>query len=239
MINAGLNMQNRFPITASFGSTVNDAQKTAPQTVTQPSADKTDSVELNNKKVEDFKTRLKDKNWEKKYNPEFKTVRMKQKRIADGLEYSISSDGTVTETGLKIKPTIIITEDKDALDLYNKKSKPKSLKNRISNFWKRVKAAATIANATGKGVLYGAATGTALLGGSWLFKSLPAALTKEGPTLWNTIRHPLKHIGTSGKVIAAIGSAIVLGYHIVKGKLDANQKTAVIDHKLKTGHRDK
>ena len=38
--------------------------------------------------------------------------------------------------------------------------------------------------------------------------------------------------------MAGTASAIVLGYHLVKGKLEANQKTAVIDHKLKTGHRD-
>jgi hypothetical protein len=43
----------------------------------------------------------------------------------------------------------------------------------------------------------------------------------------------------SGKVIAGVGSALVLGYNLVKGKLNANQNTAVIDHKLKTGHRDK
>ncbi len=68
---------------------------------------------------------------------------------------------------------------------------------------------------------------------------MPKAFTKEGPTLWNTIRHPLKNIGKSGKVIAGIGSAAVLGYQLVAGRLAANEKTAVIDHKLKTGHRDK
>ncbi len=96
-----------------------------------------------------------------------------------------------------------------------------------------------MANSALKGLFYGALTGVALLSGSWIFKALPKAFTKEGPTLWNTIRHPLKNIGKSGKVIAGIGSAAVLGYQLVAGKLAANQKTAVIDHKLKTGHRDK
>jgi hypothetical protein len=45
-------------------------------------------------------------------------------------------------------------------------------------------------------------------------------------------------MGKGGKIIAGIGSALVLGYHLVVGKLEANQRTAVIDHKMKTGHRD-
>lgn len=115
--------------------------------------------------------------------------------------------------------------------------KSKGLKEGIAGIWKFFASADQMVNATIKGVVYGIATGLALLGGSWLFKSLPNAFAKEGPGLWNTIRHPLKNIGKSGKIIAGIGSALVLGYHIVKGKLDTNQRTAVIDHKMKTGHR--
>src|SRR5574344_514101 len=33
-------------------------------------------------------------------------------------------------------------------------------------------------------------------------------------------------------------AGVVLAYELVKGKLDANQNTAVIDHKLHVGHRD-
>lgn len=117
--------------------------------------------------------------------------------------------------------------------------KPKSARNSVASLWKFMTTANQMANSALKGLFYGALTGVALLGGSWVFKALPKAFTKEGPTLWNTIRHPLKNIGKSGKVIAGIGSAAVLGYQLVAGKLAANQKTAVIDHKLKTGHRDK
>ncbi len=114
-----------------------------------------------------------------------------------------------------------------------------TLKEKTANIWKFMSAANQMANSALRGLLYGALTGTALLSGSWLFRALPKAFTKEGPTLWNTIRHPLKNIGKSGKVIAGIGAGAVLAYQLVAGKLAANQKTAVIDHKMRTGHRDK
>lgn len=117
--------------------------------------------------------------------------------------------------------------------------KPKSARYSVASFWKFMTTANQMANSALKGLFYGALTGIALLAGSWIFKALPKAFTKEGPTLWNTIRHPLKNIGKSGKVIAGIGSAAVLGYQLVAGRLAANEKTAVIDHKLKIGHRDK
>jgi hypothetical protein len=63
-------------------------------------------------------------------------------------------------------------------------------------------------------------------------------LFKEGPKFVEVVKHPLKHMGKTGKIVAGVGSALVLGYHLVVGKLDANQRTAVIDHKMQTGHRD-
>ena len=115
---------------------------------------------------------------------------------------------------------------------------PKTFKEKFAGVWKFFASADQMAGAGIRGVIYGAITGVALLAGSWLFKSLPNAFAKEGPGLWNTIRHPLKNIGKSGKIIAGIGAAIVLGVNLVKGKLDTNQRTAVIDHKMKTGHRN-
>ncbi len=117
--------------------------------------------------------------------------------------------------------------------------KSRSIKGGIANIWKFFTTTGQMIGATAKGIVYGAATGVSLLAGSWLFKSLPKAFTKEGPTLWNTIRHPLMNMSKSGKIIAGVGSAIVLAYHLIKGKLEANHKTADIDHRLKTGHRDK
>lgn len=116
--------------------------------------------------------------------------------------------------------------------------KPKTLKEGAANVWKFFTVANQMANSALKGLFYGAITGVTFLTGSWLFKSLPNAFKKEGPTLKNTLLHPLKNIGKSGKIIAGVASGAVLAYQLVAGKLDANQKTAVIDHKLKVGHRD-
>lgn len=129
-----------------------------------------------------------------------------------------------------------ITSDKNN---QQPQKQPKTLKDRTANFWKFFATANQMVKSSLKGILYGALTGLGVLSGSWLFNSLPKAFSKEGPTLKNTLRHPLKHIPKSGKIMAGIGTGAVLAYQIVKGKLTANQKTAVIDHKMKTGHRDK
>jgi hypothetical protein len=113
------------------------------------------------------------------------------------------------------------------------------LKSGIANVWKFFTVANQMANASLKGLFYGALTGVALLSGSWLFKSLPKAFAKDGPSFANIILHPLKNISKSGKIIAGVGSGAVLAYQLIAGKLNANQSTAVIDHKLKIGHRDK
>lgn len=114
----------------------------------------------------------------------------------------------------------------------------KTIGENVASVWKFFTVANQMANAALKGLFYGALTGVALLSGSWLFKSLPKAFSKEGATLWQTVRHPLKNISKSGKAIAGVGSGLVLAYHLIKGKLDSNQSTAVIDHKLKVGHRN-
>lgn len=116
--------------------------------------------------------------------------------------------------------------------------KPKTLRDGAANVWKFFTVANQMANSALKGLFYGAVTGMAFLSGSWLFKSLPNAFKKEGPTLKNTLIHPLKNIGKSGKILAGVAAGAVLAYQLIAGKLEANQKTAVIDHKLKVGHRD-
>lgn len=120
-----------------------------------------------------------------------------------------------------------------------KKDKEYGFKEGVAGVWKFFAVANQMANSALKGLFYGALTGVAFLTGSWLFKSLPNAFEKQGPKLSETILHPLKHISKSGKVIAGIASGSVLAYQLVMGKMDANQKTAVIDHKLHVGHRDK
>lgn len=114
----------------------------------------------------------------------------------------------------------------------------KKFNESVAGFWKFFSVANQMANAALKGIFYGALTGLAFLTGSWTFKSLPKAFSKEGPTIWQTLRHPINNISKSGKVIAGVASGAVLAYHLVKGRLESNQKTAVIDHKMKVGHRN-
>lgn len=159
-----------------------------------------------------------------------------------------ADDGVIVQNNaVKVtdeKPTAeqIPNIEKDSFDSSLAQDVPKqktgtSFNESVAKFWKFFSVANQMANAALKGLFYGALTGVSLLTGSWLFKSLPKAFSKEGPSLWQTLRHPINNISKTGKAVAGIGSGLVLAYHLIKGKLDANQNTAVIDHKLKVGHR--
>lgn len=119
------------------------------------------------------------------------------------------------------------------------KSAPKrTWREQTAGFWKFFASTSQLAQGYVKGLFFGVATGMGLLAGSWFFDSLPKAFTKGGPKLSETILHPIKHIGTAGKVIAGLGTVFVMAYHAIKGHLNANQRTADIDHKMKVGHRE-
>ncbi len=123
-------------------------------------------------------------------------------------------------------------------DSKKSKTKPKTtLREKTANVWKFFASANQMVKATVKGLLYGTATAAAFLGGSWLFSTLPKAFAKEGPKFKEIIRHPIKNIAKSGKVMAGIAGTATLTYHIIAGRLNSNQRTADIDHQLKTGHR--
>lgn len=133
------------------------------------------------------------------------------------------------------KKTVETPLDKTAEETPKKKT---TLKEKFANVWKFFANLGQMTKAVGKGLLYGSATAASLLAGSWLFNTLPKAFTKEGPKLMQVIKHPITHIGKSGKIIAGIGAALVMAYHLIAGRLTANQRTADIDHKLHVGHRD-
>lgn len=209
-----------------------------------------DKVDIKPSKADEYKARLKDPEWEKKYVPEGNFIHMKKANVIDGLEYEITPDGKVTQVGCWTKPTVILENDEDSKKMFERngltadkkvEEEPKkktTFKEKIANVWKFFSATDKMLGATFKGLFYGALTGTALVGGAWMYRALPKAFAKEGPKFLELVKHPLKHVGTAGKVIAGVGSALVLAYHLVVGKLEANQRTAVIDHKMKTGHRD-
>ncbi len=202
-------------------------------------------------KQDQYKARLKDPNWIKKYVPEGNFIHMKRENVIDGIEYEITPDGKVTEVGCWAKPTVIFEKDEDSKKMFERnglnadktqKEEPKkkaTFKEKIANIWKFFSVTDKMVGSTMKGLIYGALTGGVLAGGAWVFRALPKAFTKGGPGFLELVKHPLKHIGKAGKIIAGVGAACVLAYNVVMGKLEANQKTAVIDHKMKTGHRDK
>lgn len=215
-----------------------------------------DNQNVNPEKAELFKSRLKDPEWEKRYVPEGNFIHMKKQNVIDGLEYEITPEGKVTEVGCWTKPIVILKDDDESKKLFEKtgvkyavpidvkadvvknEKKKTTVKEKVANVWKFFSTADKMVGSVIKGAIYGVLTGAVLSGGAWLFRALPKAFTKGGPKFVEVFKHPLKHMGKAGKVIAGLGTAAVFAYHVVAGKLEANQRTAVIDHKLKTGHRD-
>lgn len=199
-------------------------------------------------RIDDYKAHLNDENWEKLYSKDDDTIYLKEKNKFDGSGYVITPDGTVKEVGADIEPAVLVENDADSQKLFENKTeaepditpakKKTTLKDRIANVWKFFASSGQMAVSTAKGIGYGAVTAVTMLAGSWVFNTLPKAFAKEGPKFAQIIKHPLKHVGTSGKVLAGVGAAAVLAYQLIVGKMAANQKTAVIDHKMYTGHRD-
>lgn len=89
-----------------------------------------------------------------------------------------------------------------------------------------------------KGGIYGFLAGTAVAGYKFVTKVIPNTF-KEGNSILNAFKHPAKSLGWKGNLLAGAAALGVFAFHIVKGKLSANQKTADVDHQLYTGHRDK
>ena len=130
-------------------------------------------------------------------------------------------------------------ENGDSVDLKSRvhnEEKKRPVRNFIANVAKFFATTTEMVKGTIKGSAYGILSGAAVLGGSWLFGALPRGFRKGG-SLKDVCTHPLKNIGTKSKVVAALVTLAVGSYHIVAAKLKANQKTANVDHQLKTGHR--
>lgn len=126
----------------------------------------------------------------------------------------------------------------DAFTAENKKG-GSSLKNGVAKTWKFFSVAETFVGSVLKGLVYGTLASGAAIMLLWPFKALPKAFAKASDlTLKDVIKHPVKHLGKGGKIaVGALGLGTLV-YHLVAGKLRANQNTAVIDHKLHVGHRD-
>lgn len=217
--------------------------------------DEADSFEnKSNTKVDYYRENFKNPEWNKKYIPEADIIHMKQKDMIDGTEFEIHRDGQVVQVGTWQNPEVILEKDEESKKLFDRlddntsekhlltqetpKRKTNKFNETVAKVWKFFSATGRMTRASVKGLLYSTATFAGLLGGAWIYKALPKAFEKGGPRFIEIVKHPLKHIGRSGKNIAGIGASFVLAYHLIAGKLDTNQITAVIEHKMHVGHRD-
>jgi len=115
----------------------------------------------------------------------------------------------------------------------NEKKKEKSgLKQKIASVAKFFTATEEITKGTAKGAVYGTMTGMGVMLAGWLLGALPQGF-KKGNSLKKVFTHPVKSLSTSTKLTAALATAGVAVYHIVKGNLQANQRKAFVDQKLK------
>lgn len=199
-------------------------------------------------KAEVFAQRLNSKQWKKEYLPENDIIVISQKNVGDGTEYMIKNDGTVMETGLRNKAITIVEPNSQSAKTFAKyKAKldpnaPKmSLwmmgKEAVADTWKFFTVAGTLTTAAARGLWQGAITGAAVLASAVILRGTSAVIKNE-KTFSDIIKHPLKTAGLGGKVFAVIAGGLVLTGHIVAGKLKANQKSAVIEHKIDVPHEN-
>ena len=114
-----------------------------------------------------------------------------------------------------------------------KKSFKENTKEGIANIWKFFSVAGTLAYAAAKGTLYGIASSTALLLGAIALRA-PKFIKAEGFSAM--FKQPFKAAGKAGTIVAALGGVAVLAGHLVAGKLEANENSSVIEHKMDVAH---
>lgn len=193
-----------------------------------------------------FADRLNSRQWKKEYLPENDIIMIRNKRVKDGLEYMIKNDGTVLETGLRNKALTIIEPSSDSAKMFAKYKKkldpnaPKTSlwmkgKEAIADVWKFFTVTGTMGIATAKGLWQGALAGAAVLGTATLIRGTISVL-KKAKTISDMFKHPLQTAGLPGKLLAIAVGGLVLTGNIIAGKLKANQKSAVIEHKIDVPH---
>jgi len=95
------------------------------------------------------------------------------------------------------------------------------------------------------GIFAGAAAGTAVAGTDWLVSGLKetfnpresAVLTSWLERFKTMFKHPTKVLGVVGKIVAPIVAVAFFAGNIISARLNANKKTANVDHQLYTNHR--
>lgn len=230
--------------------------------IEQVKKDLNNEIDFIKKQGMSFEETLTDDDWEKTYYPKGDYVHIRQKGVVDGKEFEINNQGRVLEVGCWTQPKLVKEPSKETVEIFNNikngkniekiekiedfssekttEIKPKKslwfrMKEGIANVWKFFSVAGTMAYATGKGLWQGAVAGAGVLGAAWLLKGAKAIIKNE-KTFKDVIKTPLKTAGTTGKVFAVLAGLTMLGINIVKGKLKANQNSAVIEHKMDVAH---
>ena len=132
-------------------------------------------------------------------------------------------------------PEILALLDEAKADKYDseKPKKKGGFRNGLASIAKFFTATEEITKGTAKGAVYGTMSGIGIMAAGWLLGSLPQGF-KKGNSLKEVFKHPVKSISKSTKITAGIAALGVAIYHIVRGKLQANQRNAFVDQKLNT-----
>lgn len=150
--------------------------------------------------------------------------------------YNISDDKMKElKEQAKENPRMLALLDEAKPDEYtsdNKPQKKQKFKRGIASIAKFFTATEEITKGTAKGAVYGSMTGIGVMAAGWLLGALPNGF-KHGNSLKEVFKHPIKSISKSTKLTAGLAALGVAGYHIVKGKLQANQRNAFVDQKLR------
>lgn len=237
---------------AEYVKEMKSAYENEKQAEVEPKSNAYTSIEYTQAELDEkaniFKERLNSRKWGKEYLPENDIIMIRPKRLKDGLEYMIKNDGTVLETGLRQKATVIIepnSESAKTFAKYKRKLDPnapkKSLwekgKEAVADVWKFFSVAGTMSVAAAKGLWQGLLTGAAVLGAVTILRGASAVI-KNQKTIADVIKAPLKTAGMPGKVLSIIAGGLVLTGHLIAGRMKANQNSAVIEHKIDVPHEN-
>lgn len=88
------------------------------------------------------------------------------------------------------------------------------------------------------GLVSGAIVGTIVGGSDWLVSGLKkAASSKNDFKFADMFKHPTKALSKVGKIYAPIMAGTFFVTNLILAKLEANKRTANVDHQLYTNHR--
>lgn len=135
------------------------------------------------------------------------------------------------------QPQTVAASATTTAEIPKKKDVGLGFREGISNIAKFFVNLNEMTKASLKAVGYGALTAVGTMTGYWALGAFPRGF-KEGNSVKDVFKHPIKNISKKGKVVSAVAALGVASYHLIKGKLVSNQRTANVDHQLKTGHRE-